>query len=126
MHDLGALRRVLVLMVLTLSLLAAGRADAHAKLARSEPPASSTLRGAPPEVRLWFTENLEPAFSAAQLLDGERRQVDGAVAQVDAVNAALLRLRLPALGAGQYRVVYRVVSVDSHVTAGELTFRIGR
>jgi len=124
--DLGALSRVLVLMLLGLPLLAAGLADAHAKLARSEPPASSTLRGTPPEVRLWFTENLEPAFSAAQLLDGERRQVDGAVAQIDAVNAALLRMRLPGLGPGQYRVVYRVVSVDSHVTAGELTFRIVR
>lgn len=126
MCDLGALRRVLVLVLLAVPLLAAGLADAHAKLARSDPPASSTLRGTPPEVRLWFTENLEPAFSAAQLLDGERRQVDGAVAQVDAVNAALLRMRLPALGPGQYRVVYRVVSVDSHVTAGELTFRIVR
>ena len=113
-------------MLLAVPLLAAGLSDAHAKLARSDPPASSTLRGAPPEVRLWFTENLEPAFSAARLLDGERRQVDGAVAQVDAVNAALLRLRLPPLGPGQYRVVYRVVSVDSHVTAGELTFRIVR
>ncbi len=105
---------------------AAGLADAHARLARSDPPASSTLRGTPSEVRLWFTENLEPAFSAAQLLDGERRQVDGAVARVDAVNAALLRMRLPALGPGQYRVVYRVVSVDSHVTTGELTFRVVR
>ena len=118
-------RLVIVLMLLAVP-VAAGLADAHAKLARSEPPASSTLRGTPPEIRLWFTENLEPAFSAAQLLDGERRQVGGAVAQVDAVNAALLRMRLPALGPGQYRVVYRVVSIDSHVTAGELTFRIVR
>jgi methionine-rich copper-binding protein CopC len=116
----------MVLMLLAVPLVAAGLADAHAKLARSDPPASSTLRGTPTEVRLWFSENLEPTFSVARLLDGERRPVDGAAARVDPANAALLRMTLPALGPGQYRVVYRVVSVDSHVTAGELTCRIVR
>lgn len=119
-------RRLVIVSMLLAVPVAAGLADAHAKLARSDPPAASTLRGTPPEVRLWFTENLEPTFSAAQLLDGERRQVAGAAARVDAENAALLRLSLPALGPGRYTVVYRVVSVDSHVTAGELTFRVVR
>ena len=118
-------RLVLVAILLALPVLP-GLADAHAKLARSDPPASSTLRGTPPEVKLWFTESLEPSFSGAHLLDGERRRVDGAAARVDAVDAALLRMTVPALGPGRYTVVYRVVSVDSHVTAGELTFRIVR
>lgn len=117
--------RALVLAAALLA-LAAGLADAHAKLARSDPPAASTLRGTPPEVKLWFTESLEPTFSGAHLLDGERRRVDGAAARVDAVDAALLRMSVPALTPGRYTVVYRVVSVDSHVTAGELTFRIVR
>ncbi len=111
---------------LLVPVVAAGLADAHARLARSDPPAATTLRGTPPEVRLWFTENLEPTFSTARLLDGERRPVDGAASRVDAVNAALLRLSLPTLTSGHYTVVYRVVSVDSHVTTGELTFRVGR
>jgi copper resistance protein C len=114
------------LSLLGLAVVAVGLAEAHAKLARSEPAASSTLRAAPAEVRLWFTENLEPAFSGAHLLDGEQRRVDGIEGRVDAVNAALLRMALPPLGAGRYTVVYRVVSVDSHVTAGELTFQIVR
>ena len=100
--------------------------EAHAKLSRSEPAAASRLRSAPGEVRLWFTESLEPAFSAAYLLDGESRRVDGAESKVDGANPALLRMTLPALGAGRYTVVYRVVSIDSHVTAGELTFSIVR
>jgi len=119
-HLFGAL--VLVGAVVAAAVLAEG----HAKLSRSDPPAASTLRASPAEVRLWFTENLEPAFSAAHLLDGERRRVDGIDGRVDAVNAALLRMALPPLAAGRYTVVYRVVSVDSHVTAGELTFRIVR
>ena len=104
----------------------AAMVEAHAKLSRSEPAAASRLRSAPGEVRLWFTENLEATFSGAHLLDGERRQVEGALGKVDGANPALLRMTLPALGAGRYTVVYRVVSIDSHVTAGELTFSIVR
>ena len=120
-------RSVTVLVLLGLAVAsAAALAEAHARLARSEPAAASTLRSAPGEVRLWFTESLEATFSAAHLLDGERRRVDGVEGRVDGTNAALLRMTLPALGAGRYTVVYRVVSIDSHVTAGELTFSIVR
>jgi methionine-rich copper-binding protein CopC len=119
-------RLLVVLVILGLSPGAVVRVEAHAKLARSEPAAASTLRASPPEVRLWFTESLEATFSAAHLLDGQRRRVEGVVGQVDAVNGALLRMALPALGAGRYTVIYRVVSIDSHVTAGELTFTVAR
>ncbi len=119
-------RVVAVVSILLAIPLGAALVEAHAKLARSEPAAASTLRSAPGEVRLWFTENLEAAFSSAHLLDGERRRVDGAEGKVDGTNAALLRMTLPALGAGSYTVVYRVVSIDSHVTAGELSFTIAR
>jgi copper resistance protein C len=105
---------------------AAVLAEAHAKLARSEPEASSALRAAPAEVRLWFTEKLEPSFSTARLLTAERRPVDGTLGRVDAATPVLLRVPVPPLAPGQYTVVYRVVSVDSHVTAGELTFRVVR
>ena len=113
-------------MLLGIALLGAALAEAHAKLSRSEPAAASTLRSGPAEVRLWFTESLEATFSSAHLLDGERRRVEGAEGKVDGTNPALLRMTLPALGAGRYTVIYRVVSIDSHVTAGELTFSIAR
>ena len=45
---------------------------------------------------------------------------------MDGTNPALLRMALPPLGAGSYTVVYRVVSIDSHVTTGELSFSIAR
>ena len=115
------------LVMLAILAAAAALAEAHAQLARSAPPAASTLRSAPPEIKLWFTENLEPSFSRAHLVDGQGRRVDGVEARVDAENAALLRMTVPpTLGPGRYTVAYRVVSVDSHVTSGELTFRIVR
>ena len=117
---------ITVLVLLGVALVGAALVEAHAKLARSEPAAASTLRSGPAEARLWFTESLEAAFSSAHLLDGERRRVDGAAGRVDGANPALLRMTLPALGVGRYTVVYRVVSIDSHVTEGELTFSIAR
>jgi len=119
-------RAVALVSILLTIPLAAALVEAHAKLARSEPAAASTLRTAPGEVRLWFTENLEATFSGAHMLDGERRRVDGAEGKVDGVSPTLLRMTLPPLGPGRYTVVYRVVSIDSHVTAGELSFSIAR
>jgi methionine-rich copper-binding protein CopC len=119
-----ACRRAAALVPLAL-LVAAALAEGHAQLTRSSPPNGSTLRSAPAEVKLWFTERLEPRFSAAHLLDGRRRRVEGVDGHVDAADTALLRMPVPpTLPAGRYVVAYRVVSVDSHVTAGELSFRI--
>jgi copper resistance protein C len=122
----GHARGVAIVSILLAIPLGAAFVEAHARLARSEPEAASTLRSAPGEVRLWFTESLEATFSSAHLLDGARRRVDGADGKVDGANPALLRMTLPALSDGRYTVVYRVVSIDSHVTAGELTFNIAR
>ena len=38
----------------------------------------------------------------------------------------LLRVSLPPLHPGMYRVVWRVLSVDSHVTEGQFAFRVER
>jgi methionine-rich copper-binding protein CopC len=35
-----------------------------------------------------------------------------------------LRVSLSALSSGTYRVVWRVLSVDTHVTEGDFTFRV--
>src|SRR5438309_1813180 len=40
---------------------------AHASLERANPPVGSVVSHAPSEVRLWFSENLEPRFSHAEV-----------------------------------------------------------
>lgn len=111
------------LMVLALLALAAGAA-AHGMLERSEPRDGSTLRHAPPQVRLLFSSVIEPAYSRVEVLDAEGRRVDLGDSAVDAANRSLLRVSLPALPPGRYRIVWRVLSVDTHVTEGTVTFRI--
>ena len=99
-------------------------AGAHAFLQRTEPRAGSTVRTPPSQVKVWFTESLEPAFSNVQVVDESGRRVDNGDSRVDPSNLTLLRTSLPSLPPGTYKVLWRVLSVDSHVTEGDFTFRV--
>ena len=121
------MRRAATLSALAaLALLLAGApgAGAHVALARTQTRAGASVRAAPAEVKLWFTGDLEPAFSRVRVVNESGERVDRGDAAVDRDNRALLRASLPPLPPGRYRVVWRVVSVDSHVTEGEFGFRV--
>src|SRR3954454_610131 len=60
---------VLALTALALSSLESGLALAHSRLQRAEPPAESRLKSPPSEVKLTFTERLEPSYSGIQVKD---------------------------------------------------------
>lgn len=115
---------VLGLAAVALLLSMTALARAHAFLERAEPRVGSTVRTPPSEVRLWFTGSLEPAFSTAQVVDETGRRVDKGDGRVDASNPALLRISVPPLPSGKYKVTWRVLSVDSHITEGDFTFRV--
>ncbi len=112
----------LFLIVLT----GAVRIEAHAFLKDAQPAVGSTVGSSPDEVRIRFTEDIEPAFSSIQVFDASRKQMDKRDMHLDRSDHTLLHVSLPKLGAGTYKVVWRVVSVDAHVTNGSFTFRIGR
>ena len=99
-------------------------ASAHGVLQRTEPRGGSTLKSPPTQVRLEFAGAIEPAYSRVQVLDGDGRRVDLGDSRVDPDNRSLLRVSLPTLPPGRYKVAWRVLSVDSHVTEGDFTFRI--
>jgi len=99
-------------------------ASAHAFLDRAVPAVGSVVRAPPTEIRLRFTQRLEPAFSSIRVFDRDGRQVDRGDARVDATDPVLLRVSLPSLPRGAYRVTWRVLSVDAHVTEGDFTFDV--
>ena len=115
-------------IVLALVILLAGvtAAEAHARLQRADPRAKSTLRTPPAQVRLWFTEQLEPAFSTIRVVNETGEQVDKADSQVDPKAPKQLHVSLNALPPGTYKVIWRVLSVDTHVTEGSFTFRVAQ
>lgn len=106
--------------------IASAPATAHAFLDHAVPAVGSTVHDPPRAVRLWFTEQVEAAFSSVRVLDKSGRQVDAGDSHVEADDPTVLTASIPALAAGTYRVVWRVVSVDTHVTEGDYTFDIAR
>lgn len=99
-------------------------AVAHSFLERADPRPGSTVRTAPAEVRLRFTERLEPAFSTVRVTDEKGRRVDRGEAHMEPGVPRQLRVPLEPLGPGRYAVHWRVLSVDSHVVEGDFTFRV--
>ena len=115
-----------LLSVATLAATFALPAAAHAYLERTRPVASSVVRESPRELTLWFTQRIEPAFSEVRVLDGAGKRVDAGNPKVDAGDGKVLRVSLPKLAAGSYRVKWRVLSVDTHVSEGEFAFDVAR
>jgi copper resistance protein C len=113
-------------LMLLLSGAAVAQAHAHAFVDHAEPRVGATVKQMPREVRIWFTEAIEPAFSSIQVFDAAGKQVDKKDIHLDSSNRSLLRISLPPLALGTYKVVWRVVSVDTHVTKGDFTFQVAR
>jgi copper resistance protein C len=113
----------LLVIALTLLLLIQG-SWAHAFVDHAEPPVGSQIHSAPIEVKIWFTEKLEPALSKIQVFDISGQEVDKRDVKVDQSNATLMTVSLPALKPGKYKVVWRAVSVDTHVTTGNFMFEL--
>ena len=114
--------------IILLLIFVAGLAtlEAHAFLKDANPGVGSTIQTSPSEVQIRFTENIEPAVSSIQVFDASGKQVDKRELHLDRSDHALLHISLPQLGVGTYKVTWRVVSVDTHVTNGDFTFRVGR
>ena len=114
-----AIRLGIVSLVLILS---AAAAHAHAYLDHATPRVGSTVKSSPSEVRLFFTQPLEPQFTSAQV-----RSSSGAVVATGSVDPAKPKeivVRVNALPAGSYKVFWKVLSVDSHHTEGSFGFEV--
>jgi copper resistance protein C len=114
----------LLLTACTLLLLLIQEGLAHAFVDHAEPAVGSQIHSSPVQVKIWFTENLEPALSKIQVFDASGKEVDKHDVKIDRSNPALLTVSLPELKPGKYKVVWRAVSVDTHVTTGNFTFEL--
>lgn len=111
-----------VIVASLLILLATNDARAHAYLDHAEPRVGNKVAAAPHEVTLWFTQKLEPAFSAITVINAAGQRVDMGKTRV---SGNQMSVTIRAGGAGTYRVNWRVLSVDAHTTDGNFTFQVG-
>lgn len=100
-----------------------GRASPHAFVDTSVPADRSTVREAPGEVTVRFTESVELEFSRITVKSGAGETVSTGPIRQPAGNT--LTVGLKALGPGSYTIEWRVLSVDTHVTDGVLRFTVG-
>ena len=114
-----------IFTALTIVFAVGGSAFAHAHLDHARPVVGSTVLQAPKEVVLTFTNELEPAFSSIEVRNEKGESVQAGKASVDSSNRTQLRVNLKTLPAGTYKVMWRVLSVDTHRTQGNFTFRVG-
>jgi methionine-rich copper-binding protein CopC len=112
------------MIALVLALAPGAPAGAHAFLDRAEPRVGSTAATPPTQIRLWFTQALEPTLCVVKVVGPAGAGGAGPVQPVSADPRGLVvGLRRP-IPAGRYLVHWRVVSVDSHVTEGDFSFQV--
>jgi len=99
-------------------------ASAHAYLDRAVPTIGGAVAASPPEIRLFFTEAIEPRVSGIELTTIDGQPVKTGPATVEPGDLMQYVLPVPPLPSSRYKVTWHVVSVDTHQTQGEFTFEI--
>lgn len=97
---------------------------AHAGLQASTPEKDAEIAAAPKEITLQFNEKLESAFSTAKLIDSTGKQVNVEKPTLDANNPSVMKLPVPALSPGKYKVEYVGVGHDGHRRKGDYSFTV--
>src|SRR2546425_1251342 len=130
MRLISARRRWLIAVLFAVCLLLAspGVSLAHAILLRSDPAKDAVLPVAPDQVRMWFSEDLNPALSTAVVVNGANARVDMGDAHVSLSDPTEMDISLkPNLPPAAYVVVWRTGSADDgHVLSGSFLFTVAR
>jgi len=121
MHDRSLFR---VALVGIFASMLAPAAQAHAFLDHPVPAVGSTA-SPPHEVRLWFTEAVEPAFSAVTVTNAAGDRVNVGKVAIDSHDPQELHVAVKPLTPGVYQVQWHVISVDTHRTQGNFSFTVG-
>jgi hypothetical protein len=103
--------------------LIAGQAFAHAQLEKATPAVGGTVSSAS-EIRLEFSEGVEPKFSKVSVI-GPSGAIPLGAAKTEPGNQAVLIVPIAKpLSAGEYKVHWQAVSVDTHHTQGTFEFTV--
>ena len=103
---------------------------AHSQLVSSQPGAGETLPAPPIEIRLAFSEPIDPRYTSLDLLDGTGRAILLGVGAPDPTDQHILVAAIPPGTAlpldSLYTIDWRALSAaDGHTTDGFLTFGVG-
>src|SRR6201993_5004572 len=99
------MRGIIIALVVGMVVCAGGpAARAHAFLDHASPAVGSSVPASPPDVTLWFTQDLEPAFSGVTVTNEAGQRVDLGNVQIPQGSPAELQIGLKPLPPGTYLV----------------------
>lgn len=102
---------------------AATQAFAHAELESSSPPVGGSV-SSPSEIRLTFSEGVEPKFTKVSVSDPSGAVSVGAGRVEPGHQEIFVAPISGSLAPGAYKVHWQAVSVDSHHTQGTFAFTV--
>ena len=105
-------------------LASAGAALAHAFPTTTNPPVGSTLKTAPHEVVINYTEGIIPNFSSLEVVHASGGRVDRDDAHLGPAGAKQFVVDLGPLPPATYKVIWHATSVDTHKTQGSFNFTV--
>ncbi len=114
--------RTLPLLAVSLALLAANRAQAHAILVDSQPAPQGHVAAGPLDLMLRYNSRIDAARSRLAL-----RRPDGTSEVLHSepnAGPAILRAHVAALTPGDYVVQWQVLATDGHITRGRVPFTV--
>ncbi|WP_219061832.1 copper homeostasis periplasmic binding protein CopC [Pseudomonas sp. UMAB-08] len=117
-------KKVLTSFALLVSVASATFVFAHASLKSEEPAADSTTT-APKDLRLNFSEGVEDKFTKVSLTtnSGKTVIVNTVATDPDDKKVLIITPATP-IAAGEYKVEWHAVSVDTHKSEGEYSFKV--
>ena len=96
----------------------------HASLIKSVPARRAQIFKSPPQIQLWFSERLEARFSSLRVIDSSGNRVDLDNVAVDTNDPKRISVGVKPLVPGQYKIRFRVLSVDGHIVEDDVPFTI--
>jgi methionine-rich copper-binding protein CopC len=117
------MRKTLILAA-TVSLCAAGAADAHARLITAVPKVGSTT-AAPKQLRLNYSESIDLSGSNVKVAGPSGAGVPIGPLALDPKSKRTVVVPFTGmLGAGAYKVSWSMKTEDSHTTSGDFRFTV--
>ena len=99
--------------------------DAHALLARADPPVNASLRESPTRITLFMTERLQRSHSSVQVLGSAGQRLDIGETEFSDEVPTQMGVRVLKLDPGVYTVVWETLSeVDGHTWTGSYVFSV--
>ena len=104
---------------------AAGVARFHLELTRAEPRKGDTVTVSPAELKLWFSESVQPKAVSVRLTSPQRKAVALGAVTVDSLPKSPAVVTVPTtLEPGTYWVAWHALASDGHPGSGSFSFTV--